>query len=304
MAKKKINVSKVEQPKIITARHSVNLGDLIYSLWGLRAAARRYDAKIRLLQWIDKPVFYYEGATHPTRNERGVMVSMNKRMFDMVKPLIESLPFIHSFEIYDCQKVELDLDRCRNMNVNIPFGDIRRWIMYANPDIQADISEQVFDVIDVMKSFRARVSEERWAKVDGICSKIVGQIVVNRTERYLNPNIVYRVLQDRPERVYFVGTMAEYADFQSRVPKSIYLPVEDFQELALYIGVCGLFVGNQSFCFSIAEAIKSMRLLEVCSYAPNVIPTGPHGYDFYDQDSMDWLVNDILDMKSSWRAGK
>ncbi len=272
---------------IIPARHSVNLGDLIYSLWGLRAVARKHNAKIQLFQWLDRDAFYYEGAEHPTKTDGGKNVTMNKKMFDMVKPLIESLDFIHSFEIYDCQKVALDLDRCRRMNVNIPYGDIRRWVMYADPELQADISEQVIDIHESILKQKPSLNFETG-------NLVKGQIIANRTSRYRNEAIHYGFLQHQPLRVYFAGTMEEYAEFQSHVPKAVYLPIKNFLELAIYISSAKLFIGNQSFCFALAEAMKTPRVLEVCSYAPNVIPCGPNGYDFYTQDAAEWLVNELV----------
>ena len=275
---------------IIPARHSVNLGDLIYSLWGLRAASVRYKAKIQLFQWIDRDAFYYEGAEHPTKTEKGKNVTMNKKMFDMVKPLIESLDFIHSFSIYDCERVAIDLDRCRRMNVNIPYGDIRRWIMYAHPDMQADTSEKILNLPDLA----AALKPERRNEVEEKIHNIMNSILVNRTSRYRNESIHYGFLQHRSEKVYFAGTMEEYAEFQSQVPKAIYLPVQDFLELAILVATAGLVIGNQSFCFSLAEALKVNRVLEVCSFAPNVIPAGPGGFDFYDQEAFEFIVNDLL----------
>jgi len=272
---------------IIPARHSVNLGDLIYSLWGLRAVARKHNAKIQLFQWLDRDAFYYEGAEHPTKTDGGKNVTMNKKMFDMVKPLIESLDFIHSFEIYDCQKVALDLDRCRRMNVNIPYGDIRRWVMYADPELQADISEQVIDIHESILKQKPSLNFETG-------NLVKGQIIANRTSRYRNEAIHYGFLQHQPLRVYFAGTMEEYAEFQSHVPKAVYLPIKNFLELAIYISSAKLFIGNQSFCFALAEAMKTPRVLEVCSYAPNVIPCGPNGYDFYTQESAEWLVHELI----------
>jgi hypothetical protein len=212
---------------------------------------------------------------------------MNKKMFDMVKPLIESLDFIHSFEVYDCQKVAIDLDRCRMMNVNIPYGDIRRWVMYADPELQADISEQVIDIHESILKQKPSLNFETG-------NLVKGQIIANRTSRYRNEAIHYGFLQHQPLRVYFAGTMEEYAEFQSHVPKAVYLPIKNFLELASYIAAAKVFIGNQSFCFSLAEAMKTPRVLEVCSFAPNVIPCGPNGFDFYTQESAEWLVNELI----------
>ena len=269
----------------------MNLGDLIYSLWGLRAVARRHNAKIQLYQWLDRDAFYYDGAEHPTKTDGGKNVTMNKKMFDMVKPLIESLDFIHSFEVYDCQKVAIDLDRCRMMNVNIPYGDIRRWVMYADPELQADTSEAIFWPRYHMTN---KLPSEDLENVVELIEKVSGQIIANRTSRYRNQAIHYGFLQRQPLRVYFAGTMEEYAEFQSHVPKAVYLPIKNFLELASYIAAAKVFIGNQSFCFSLAEAMKTPRVLEVCSYAPNVIPSGPNGFDFYTQDAAEWLVHELI----------
>jgi hypothetical protein len=125
-------------------------------------------------------------------------------------------------------------------------------------------------------------------------TKTTGQILCNRTSRYRNEAIHYGFLQHQPLKVYFAGTMEEYAEFQSHVPKAVYLPIKNFLELAIYISSAKVFIGNQSFCFSLAEAMKTPRVLEVCSFAPNVIPSGPNGYDFYTQEAAEWLVNDLV----------
>jgi len=64
--------------------------------------------------------------------------------------------------------------------------------------------------------------------------------------------------------------------------------------MAQVIASCKLFIGNQSFPYSIAEALKTKRLLEVYYQAPNVIPNGPNGYDFYFQDHFKYLVDAML----------
>jgi hypothetical protein len=51
-----------------------------------------------------------------------------------------------------------------------------------------------------------------------------------------------------------------------------------WKELAGVIRGCKLFVGNQSLAFSMAEAMKHPRVLEVCAYAPNCDPQGPNGH--------------------------
>ena len=55
-----------------------------------------------------------------------------------------------------------------------------------------------------------------------------------------------------------------------------------------------LFIGNQSFPFSVAEGLKVVRLLEVYHRSPNVIPEGQHGYGFYFQKHFEDLVDTLV----------
>jgi hypothetical protein len=48
-----------------------------------------------------------------------------------------------------------------------------------------------------------------------------------------------------------------------------------------------LFVGNQSFPYSLAEAMKHPRVLEVCPICPNCCPQGPNGYAGLTKDVLD-----------------
>jgi hypothetical protein len=61
--------------------------------------------------------------------------------------------------------------------------------------------------------------------------------------------------------------------------------------LASVIKGSELFIGNQSMAYAIAEIIKHPRIVEVCPYANNVIPTGANGYGAFT------LVNLIQIMK-------
>lgn len=55
------------------------------------------------------------------------------------------------------------------------------------------------------------------------------------------------------------------------IPKLEYIPVEDFMHMANIIAGCRFFIGNQSFPFAIAEALKVKRLLEVYHLSPMLL---------------------------------
>ena len=64
------------------------------------------------------------------------------------------------------------------------------------------------------------------------------------------------------------------------MPDLRFKPVTDFLEMAIIVNSCKLFIGNQSFPFALAEAMKVKRLLEVYYKAPNVGVQGKNGSEF------------------------
>lgn len=269
----------------LTFMHPRNLGDLIYSLWGIKNVCEKLNCKAVIYQWLNREAFYYEGAKHPTRGDNGSEVTMNQKMFDMVKPLILSLPYVEDFLPYTGETVHFNLDRISHMNINIPFGEIRNWIGYVYPELQADSGEQVIDPFGVWM----QVPLEKY-------KDIKSSIIVNRTSRYRNPHIHYGLLNKyaQSHKIYFAGTIEEFSEFSGFVANAEYLKVDDFLELAFYISQCKLFIGNQSFCFALAEAMKIPRVLEVCSFAPNVIPVGKHAYQYYDKECFETILDMLL----------
>jgi hypothetical protein len=77
------------------------------------------------------------------------------------------------------------------------------------------------------------------------------------------------------------------------IPHLKYRGVNDFLEFARIIAGCKFFIGNQSFPYAVAEALKVNRALEVCFECPNVIPEGPNGYDFCYQPQFEKIVKQL-----------
>jgi hypothetical protein len=256
----------------VAFRHSFNAGDVIYSLWSVKKFCLDNNVKADYYQHLNKMTHHEEG--HPTRTKEMVMVTLNNYMYDMMKPLIESLPFIDKFLPWQGEQA-VNLDRIREININLPFGDIRKWYGYAYPDMQVDIGSELFGLEEVGGQW---LPEYRDA------------VVINRTTRYRNDVINYGFLQRIKNPIYFVGALEEYADMLNWVPKAKYVKVKNFKELASVIASSKLFIGNQSFCFALAEAMKSPRVLEVSPKYPNVITAGPNGYDFMDNQCFEQLV--------------
>jgi hypothetical protein len=106
-------------------------------------------------------------------------------------------------------------------------------------------------------------------------------------------NLDYSFLKKYPKLV-FVGVQVEFDDMKLQLPNIEYLKVADFLKLAEAIAGCRFFIGNQSFPFSIAEALKTPRILETFFDNPNVIPEGENSYDFYFQEHFESLVKQLF----------
>lgn len=255
-----------------TVKHSVNPGDLIACMGAIK---RYYDAtkrKIKVAQSIGTLAAYYQSAVHPTLNESGQQVCVNLSMWEKLKPLIESQYYIHSFEKYEGQKIDLDFDVIRGKTfVNLPNGAIQGWITYAFPDLAFDLSKP-------------------WIIIEGKCPKniekqVKGKIIVNFTERYRNTQMDYFYLKNYSNDLIFAGTDREHWLFcnawQLDIPR---LEDKNFLEYAYAIRECRFFMGNQSTGWNLSTSMATPRMLEVCSYAPNCQPMiGPDSYGYLHQ---------------------
>jgi hypothetical protein len=240
--------------------HAVNPGDLVATMGAIKTLAEGIGRKVIISQSVTQLASYYQGATHPTVDEYGRNVCVNIPMWNMLKPLIESQSYIHSFEKYEGQKIDFDFNVIRGKTeVNLPHGMIQAWVTFAFPDLQYDLTKP-------------------WIILDGECphhikKQVSGKIILNFTERYRNHNIDYFFLRSYAPELIFAGTEHEYALFCTKWQLSIpRLEVGDFLELAYAIKESRFILANQSLNWNLAEALKTPRILEVCSYAQNCMP--------------------------------
>lgn len=117
-----------------------------------------------------------------------------------------------------------------------------------------------------------------WLSKERIGKDEVASIVIARSPRYHGP-FSWHVLKGFEECCVFIGSPNEHADFVKTTGLNIaYHPTKSVAEVGRVIAGSKLFVGNQSFPYSLAEAMKVPRVLEVCLYAPNCNPQGENGY--------------------------
>ena len=243
-------------------KHSGNSGDIIYSLPAIYELSKKGKSDIYLQtnQALELQHF------HPLGN-----VMLNDKMIEMLHPLLCFQPQINSCNKYTNQNIDYDLDLFRAFPFPLDKGSISRWYFY------------VFAVFaDLSKPWLIAPKDDQYKDY----------ILIARSHRYRAPGINYKFLKKYPKKL-FVGVPVEFEDINKELPDIEYLPVTNFLEMATIINSCKFFIGNQSFPFSLAEALKVNRVLEVCYLAPNVIVQGQGGYDFLYQAQFEKTVEDL-----------
>lgn len=252
------------QPRngVLHVKHSGNIGDIVYAIPCMLALAG--DARIHLHLQVGQPAFYGK-MHHPLGN-----VMLNEKVVKLLQPLLLQQDYIAGCDVWNGERMDADLDLVRRYPLLLDRGNIARWYF------------QVFAVnYDLNRA---------WLQVKPDAS-LRDTILVARSHRYHTPGIDYSFLNDYP-KVGFVGLPDEYALMKKVLPRLAYLPSADFLDLAGKVAGCGLFIGNQSFPFALAEALKVRRLLEVYFRTPNVTVYGGEGYDFCFQPQFEQLVRE------------
>ena len=245
---------------VTSFKHSGNSGDIIYSLPATFALSK--NGKAHFYVDVNQPADYGT-LYHPMGN-----VLMTEKMAEMLLPLLRYQSQIEVAEIYNGEPLDYNLDEFRNYSFYLDRGNIVRWY---------------FNVYGV--SYNTALP---WLSAPKD-NRFQNSIVIARSHRYHAPMIDYGFLKKYPDKL-FVGIEKEYEDMRQVLPDLKFQPVSDFLEMATIINSCKLFIGNQSFPFSIAEALKTTRLLESYYKRPNVIVEGDGGNDFLYQPQFEYSV--------------
>lgn len=260
---------------VLKYKTSSPAGDLISFMAGIKKMWEDTGKKGVVYQRLNMPGAGTETSIHPYKNQFDEPVCMNEYMYKMLYPLITSQSYVEDYKIYDGEKdLDVDFDLIRmERYTNQPRGSLNRWFNYVFPQMASDLSVSWIDVPQ----------------------KKNNKIVINFTQRYRNHLTTYHFLKEHQDNIVFVGLKNERDLFCSTWNLDIeHFIVQDFYQLAVLIKGCKFFLGNQSFCYQLAEAMKVPRILEISPHLPNVIPVGKNGYDFYHQGSLDYYFK-LLD---------
>ena len=263
----------------LTIKHSYNAGDAITILPGLQHIYETTGKKTVFMQVLNLPAFYYEGAVHPIQLD-GKNVCMNEVQWGMLKPLLEAQEYIERCEVWEGQEFHIDFDVTRDRKtIPMPVGNIHFWPFFIVPELACDLSETWI--------FTSPDHPMRYEFAD--------KIIINRTERYTNPYLTYYFLKEYESMCVFAGTIKEHDIFCKSFKLDIpLLGCNNFLDLATFIKNSKLFIGNQSFCWHLADATKATRILEYCPQFPNTHPTGRDGYAVIYQQSLELYVRKLI----------
>lgn len=263
-------------------KFSGNVGDIISLIPAMGEFYRITGSKIVLYLWLDRKAHYYDGARHPVIDGDGQQVMLNKRMFELIRPLLLTQPCIEDVRIFAGQEIKYDFDRLYETEIGKPNGSINRWPFYIFPNLSTDLSGIWLTVPD---------SEVDLAK---------DKVVITRTERYRNELVHYFFLRNYEEQLLFVGMEYEHEIFCNQFNLQIpFLKTDNFLVLAQAIKQCKFFMSNQTGAFQIAEGLKKPRILEISPIFKNVIPIGKYAYDFYAQIGLEHYFKTLINELSS-----
>jgi hypothetical protein len=249
----------------VSCKHSGNAGDVIYALPAVRELGGAAGASLKLALNVplrDKSIRHPLGA-----------VQLNRKMYDMLAPLLSAQDYIKELGVHEQgSPVDYDLDSFRDSPLLIDRLGISRWYFYMF-GLAADLSQPWLTV----------EPDHAYAQ----------SIVVARSFRYRNLSLSHGFLEGRAD-VVFVGLREEYEDFKRQVPSARWVQVQDFLELARIVAGARLFIGNQSFPYSLAEGLKVRRVLELDPGMPNVVPVGAHAHDILFQRQFEFVADRLL----------
>lgn len=245
-------------------KHSGHTGDIVYSLPTVRALADSSDIYLSTNIKASLPSSF----KHPYGDSQ-----LPEKAVELLRPLLLSQNYINSVDMYvENQTLDFDLDLFRKTPQMLVAGSISQWY-FSVFGVSPDISQP-------------------WIFLENDASA-KDYIIISRSSRYLNESLDYGFLKKYP-KLGFVGLPSEYQEMKKSLPSMQYFEVSNFLELALVIRSSLLFIGNQSFPYSIAEAMKVPRLLEQCLYAPNVVAVGGFAHPIVFQKQFEFVLDDFM----------
>ena len=245
----------------ISFLHYGHLGDIINSLPVIKEISKKKQCSL----YIQKNKLiprHVVSKDHPF----GSVYLTEKSILKML-PLLRQQEYLKNVEIYSNQKIDIDLNFFRELPINFNIDSVR-WYFHLTGNFP-DLSKKYLEVNNH--------------------EKFKDYIVIMRSLRRQNKFINYSFLSSY-KNIVFIGLRNEFDNLKTKINNLEYFDSRDFLELAMIIKNSKLFIGNLSFGYALAEALKVPRLLESSPNFPLVYPNGLNAFDFYFQDHFENLV--------------
>ena len=252
----------------ISFLHYGHLGDIINSLPVLKELSKNKECHL-YLQINKKIPKHVALKDHPFGE-----VYLSEKSVSKMLPLLKNQKFLKKVDIFNNQKIDIDLNFFRELPINFNIDSVR-WYFHLT-GVFPDLSKNYLEVEGNQnyKNF----------------------IVIMRSLRRQNKFINYSFLRSY-KNIVFIGLENEFKDLQKDITNLEYYDSKDFLELSSIIKSSKLFIGNLSFGYALAEALKVSRLLESGPNFPLVYPNGNNAYDFYFQSHFEELVKELIKSK-------
>jgi hypothetical protein len=263
------NIESALNSATVSASHSGNIGDVIFSCLFLKAFWQQTGKKIDLHLKTDVPVVYE--VKHPLKN-----ILMNQTMANMLVPLLKRQSYIANVIVGPelLEKSTFMLDDFRELPISYRCGLIQGWFQFCT-----DIWLNVF---------------EPWIEAKKM-PEYADRIVVSRTARLRSHYIDYGFLKKYQNQMLFIGLPEEFEQFRKESKFDCqHLTAPDFEMTANILHSSRLFIGNQGFLSTLAEGIKCPRVLESNSMAPNNFPMSSNGRIAIFQEQFERFIESML----------
>jgi len=257
---------KLKSKKEINILHSGHLGDIVNSLPFIKEISKKIKCNlfINLNKKIDVDKV---NNLHPSKG-----YFLTKSSYDKLIPLLKTQPYFSKLGVYKKQIIDINLDLFRNLPINFNIDSVR-WYLHitgVNPDLNAPY------LVKIKKS-----------------KKFKNHIVFMRSLRRQNNHIKFGFLE-KYNNLIFIGLHNEYLDLKKKIRNLKFYDCKNFLEMAEIINSSKLFIGNLSFGYTLAEALKKPRLVESYLDFPLIYPNGLNGCEFYFQNHFEKHVKNIL----------
>ncbi len=264
-----IEFSEIQEThNTISFLHYGHLGDIINSLPVIKEISKNKNCNLYIQK--NKPIpDHVFSKDHPF----GSVYLTENAIIKMI-PLLKEQKYLQKVEVFKDQEINIDLNFFRKLPINFNIDSIRWYSQLTGcfPDLSKNYLEVNSD------------------------SKFKDYIVIMRSLRRQNQFVNYSFLSSYTKLV-FLGLKNEFDNLKSQINNLEYYDSKDFLELAMIIKNSKLFIGNLSFGYALAEALKVPRLLESGPNFPLAYPNGENAYDFYFQNHFEDLVKKLYMLK-------